>query len=189
MRRWLVTSLLVSASLACAAAPAPEQQPVPTSAARSNTASLTGNWAVDNSNADGATRKAYFNLTQTGDHISGSVRSTQFYYPTVDGVVGADGFTLTASMMDGKSARRVTYQGKLVGDTLHLFTRRRPGAATDGEHRASRAGGRGGNASARRAAGTARGARQRPGSYSPHGMEQLEQVREPSGRCGGARDG
>ena len=126
MNRRLVAALLIGASLACATAPAPEQRPAPVSTARSSGESLTGNWAVDNSNTDGATRKTYFNLVQTGDHLTGAIRSTQFYYPTVDGVVGPDGFTLTASMMDGKSPRRVTYQGKLVGDELHLFTRRRP---------------------------------------------------------------
>src|SRR5947209_19959978 len=39
---------------------------------------------------------------------------------------GPDGFTLTGSMMDGTNERRVKYEGKLVGDELHVATRRRP---------------------------------------------------------------
>jgi hypothetical protein len=87
---------------------------------------LTGNWAVDNTGADGAPRKQYFVLTQQGDQIGGSIRSTQFYYAIKQASGGADRFTIVGSMMDGSSPRLVTYEGKLVGDELQLFTRRRP---------------------------------------------------------------
>ncbi|MFL5608485.1 MAG: alpha-L-fucosidase [Gemmatimonadaceae bacterium] len=89
-------------------------------------APLTGNWAIDNSNADGAVRKVYFDLQQQGPRITGTIRSTQFLYRIVDGSGGPEGFTLVGSMMDGTSERKVTYEGRLVGDELHLSTRRRP---------------------------------------------------------------
>jgi alpha-galactosidase len=87
---------------------------------------INGTWAVDNSNADGAVRKQYFTLLQQGDQIRGSIRSTQFYYKINEGSGTAERFTVTGSMMDGTSPRNVTYEGKLVGSELQLFTRRRP---------------------------------------------------------------
>ena len=89
-------------------------------------ASLTGNWAVDNTSADGAVRGTYFHLVQDGARITGTIRSTQFYYPVVEGSGGPEGFTITGTMQDGSTPRRVTYDGRLTGDALHLYTRRRP---------------------------------------------------------------
>ena len=51
---------------------------------------------------------------------------TQFFYHITESTGGLDGFTLTGSMMDGKSERKVQYEGKLMGDELHVSTRRRP---------------------------------------------------------------
>jgi len=90
------------------------------------TSTLTGNWAVKTPRADGTISKVYFNLKQNGEKIFGTVRSTQFFYTITDSTGGPDGFTLTASMKDGSSNRSVKYEGKLVGDELHLSTRRRP---------------------------------------------------------------
>ena len=89
---------------------------------------LTGNWAVENSNGDGAIRRSYFTLAQQGDSIHGSIRATQFFYRIKEGTGTADKFTIVGSMMDGTSERKVTYEGRLVGDSLLLATRRR---ATD----------------------------------------------------------
>jgi alpha-L-fucosidase len=94
--------------------------------ATSTSSTVTGNWAVDNTNADGAIRKQYFTLVQQGDQIRGSIRSTQFYYTISEGTGTPARFTMIGSMMDGASARSVTYEGKLVGNELQLFTRRRP---------------------------------------------------------------
>jgi alpha-galactosidase len=103
---------------------------------------LTGNWAVRTASADGTTRSTYFNLKQEGSRITGSIRTTQFYYVITESTGGPEGFTLVATMKDGKSDRRVQYEGKLVGNELHLTTRRRPdappaemiaGRAPDGE--------------------------------------------------------
>src|SRR6266850_7756550 len=87
---------------------------------------LTGNWAVKNPNADGTFRTTYLNLKQEGSKITGSIRVTQFYYLITESTGGPDGFTLTGSMKDGKNIRSVKYEGKLVGDELHVLTRRRP---------------------------------------------------------------
>src|SRR3989440_3246165 len=87
---------------------------------------LTGNWAVRDPLPDGTFRTTYLDLHQDGSRITGSIRVTQFYYKIVEGAGGPDGFTLTGSMMDGTNERRVKYEGKLVGDELHVATRRRP---------------------------------------------------------------
>ncbi len=89
---------------------------------------ITGNWAVDNTNADGAPRKQYFALTEQGGQIRGTIRATQFYYQIKEGSGTPEKFSFVGSMMDGKSERKVTYDAKLIGDELHLFTKRR---ATD----------------------------------------------------------
>src|SRR5438552_6376006 len=87
---------------------------------------LTGNWAVRNPNADGTSRNTYFNLKQEGGRITGSIRVTQFYYLITESTGDAAGFTIIATMKDGKTDRRVQYEGKLVSDELQLTTRRRP---------------------------------------------------------------
>ena len=89
---------------------------------------LTGNWAVKEALGDGTVRATYLNLKQEGARITGAIRATQFYYRIVESTGGPDGFTLTGSMMDGNSERRVKYEGKLVGEELHLATQRRPDA-------------------------------------------------------------
>jgi alpha-galactosidase len=87
---------------------------------------LAGNWAVRDPLPDGTFRTTYLDLRPEGSRITGSIRVTQFYYKIVESSGGADGFTLTGSMMDGINERRVKYEGKLVGDDLHVSARRRP---------------------------------------------------------------
>jgi len=87
---------------------------------------LTGNWVVRLAQPDGTARKTYLNLKQEGARITGSIRVTQFYYTIVESTGGPDGYTLTASMMDGNKERKVVYEAKLVGQELHVSTRRRP---------------------------------------------------------------
>ena len=91
-------------------------------------ADLTGNWVVRAAQPDGTTRRTYINLKQGDGRLTGSIRVTQFYYLIKESSGGADGFTVTASMRDGKNERQVVFQGKLVGGELHLTTRRRPDA-------------------------------------------------------------
>jgi alpha-galactosidase len=87
---------------------------------------VTGNWVVRTLNNDGTFRTTYLNLKQEGTRITGTIRVTQFFYHITDSTGGAEGFTLNASMMDGRSERKVQYEGKLAGNELHLSTRRRP---------------------------------------------------------------
>src|ERR1043166_5852482 len=96
--------------------------------ARQSPEPLTGNWVVrtPNPNNDGTFRTTYLNLKQEGSRITGTIRTTQFFYRITDNTGGPDGFTITASMIDGKTERKVQYEGKLIGDELHISTRRRP---------------------------------------------------------------
>lgn len=87
-------------------------------------ADLTGNWVVAVPNADGTARRTYLNLKQEASGITGTIRVTQFFYRIAESKGGPDGFTVIGTMKDGNSDRRVTYEGKLVGDDLHLTTRR-----------------------------------------------------------------
>jgi alpha-galactosidase len=87
---------------------------------------LTGNWVVRAPNADGTIRRTYLNLKQDGSSITGSIRVSQFFYKITKSTGGPEGFSLTGSMMDGKTERQVQYEGKLTGDDLHLSTRPRP---------------------------------------------------------------
>src|SRR5579883_1390480 len=93
-------------------------------------ADLTGNWVVRQPNAtDGTVRRSYFDLHQNGSHITGTIRTGQFFYKIAESKGDPEsGFTIIGSMMDGKQERRATYEGKLIGDELHLATRRRPDA-------------------------------------------------------------
>ncbi len=89
-------------------------------------ADLTGNWVVRDPLPDGTFRTTYLDLHQEGSRITGTIRITQFYFKIVESTGGPEGFTLTGSMMDGTNERCVKYEGKLVGDELHVATRRRP---------------------------------------------------------------
>jgi alpha-galactosidase len=87
-------------------------------------ADLTGNWLAATPNSDGTFRKTYLNLKQEGDRITGTVRTTQFWYTVSESKPGPDGFTLTVSMKDGNTERKASYVVKMVGDELHVTTRR-----------------------------------------------------------------
>jgi alpha-galactosidase len=98
-------------------------------AAFSPAADLTGNWLAAQDMNDGTLRRTYLDLRQEGSRITGHIRATQFYYTVAESTAtGANAFTLTGNMMDGKSERRATYEVKLVGDELHVATRRNPNA-------------------------------------------------------------
>jgi alpha-galactosidase len=91
-------------------------------------ANLTGNWVAVTPREDGTSAKSYFNLKQEGSQITGTIRTTQFYLKITGSEGAPDNFTLTASQQDGRNQRQVQYQGKLVGDELHLVTHFRPNA-------------------------------------------------------------
>src|SRR5438093_13134745 len=81
-------------------------------------ADLTVNWAVRDPLPYGTFRTTYLDLHQEGSRITGSIRVTQFYYQIVESTGGADGFTLTGSMMDETNERRLKYEGKLGWEEL-----------------------------------------------------------------------
>src|SRR5438067_512712 len=89
---------------------------------------LTGNWVAENPLPDATVRKVYFDLKQQDSRITGHIRLTQFYYTISESTGTADAFTVTGTMQDGDTLRHVVYEGKLVGDELHMSTRRRPDA-------------------------------------------------------------
>jgi len=90
-------------------------------------ADLTGNWMAAQPAGDGYIRRSYFNLKQEGARITGTIRTRQFHYTVSDSTGGSDGFTLTAAMKDGNAERRAVYEGKLVGEELHIAERRNNG--------------------------------------------------------------
>jgi alpha-galactosidase len=89
-------------------------------------ADLTGNWVVRNPQPDGTSRDNYLTLKQSGDHLTGTVRYTQFYFKIVEGTVTPDGFSLTAASIEPDSDYRIKIEGKLTGDALQLTVHRRP---------------------------------------------------------------
>jgi len=93
---------------------------------QSSTNPLTGNWAINSPSTDGYVRMSYFNLKQDGNKITGTIRTTQFFYTIKESSGDQQSFTLIASMMDGKSERKVQYEGKLTGDELQLGRKTRP---------------------------------------------------------------
>jgi alpha-galactosidase len=100
-----------------------------TTAQQAPAGNITGNWVVQNvNNTEGTVRSSYFNLKDDGGKISGTIRTTQFFYTIKESTGGPDGFTLIATMKDGSSERRVQYECKLVGEELRISWRRRPDA-------------------------------------------------------------
>jgi alpha-galactosidase len=91
---------------------------------------VTGNWLSAVSMNDGTFRRSYFDLVQRGDTITGTIRTTQFFYDIVESSWDSTGFTIVGAMKDGGSVRRQEFHGRIVGDSLHLLPVRRPAPAT-----------------------------------------------------------
>ena len=83
-------------------------------------ADLTGNWLSATPNGDGTMRRTYLHLHEQDHRITGTIRSTLHLYSIDKSSGGPDHFTFTAAMPILGSERRVTYQGRLVGDQLQL---------------------------------------------------------------------
>ncbi len=90
-------------------------------------ADITGNWLYVHHLPDGTDQRTYFDLTQQESHITGVVHSTQFDFVVLESSGGAEVFTLKIGPKDGNMRRGREYQGKLVGDELHLTTVQAPG--------------------------------------------------------------
>jgi alpha-galactosidase len=91
---------------------------------------VTGNWLSAVSMNDGTFRRSYFDLVQRGDTITGTIRTTQFFYDIVESSWDSTGFTIVGAMKDGGSVRRQEFHGRIIGDSLHLLPVRRPAPAT-----------------------------------------------------------
>ena len=91
-------------------------------------ADLTGNWVVRDPLPDGTVRRTYFDLQEDGGAIRGHIRTRAQYYEITESTGGSEGFTLTGTMHDGSNVRTAKYEGKLVGDELHVSPPRRPDA-------------------------------------------------------------
>jgi alpha-galactosidase len=87
---------------------------------------VTGNWLAAVSMNDGTFRRSYFDLVQRGDTITGTVRTTQFFFDIVESSWDSAGFNITGAMKDGGTVRRQEWHGRLVGDSLRLVAIRRP---------------------------------------------------------------
>jgi alpha-galactosidase len=91
---------------------------------------VSGNWLAAVPMNDGTYRRSYFDLKQRGDTITGTIRTTQFFFQIAESSWDSTGFTITGVMRDGASDRRVTYHGRLHGDSLYLLPIRRPAPGT-----------------------------------------------------------
>ncbi|CAN5906316.1 hypothetical protein BH11GEM1_BH11GEM1_06150 [soil metagenome] len=126
-----LTLVVAAFLLAACGPPVVVTTPVPaiptTQVARANVA---GNWlsAVPNA-TDGTFRRTYFTLAQEGDRITGTVRTPNGAMPITESGWDSTGFTITNVTRNGANERRTTYEGRLVGDELHMVLRRRPLAA------------------------------------------------------------
>jgi alpha-galactosidase len=101
-------------------------------AAASAAPDLTGNWLIATPNGDGTMARIYLDLKQQGRHITGTIRATLHLYKIDRSTGGPEDFTISAGMPILGTERRVTYQGKLVGNELHLVEQHPegPGPAT-----------------------------------------------------------
>jgi alpha-galactosidase len=87
---------------------------------------IGGNWLVAVENAtDGTYRRTYFALDQTGDQISGTIKNNNSRLVINESTWDSTGFSITNVQRNGANERRTTYDGRLVGNELHLVQRRR----------------------------------------------------------------
>ena len=89
-------------------------------------ANLTGNWVVRDVRSDGTQNYTYLNLHQDGAHITGAIRTTQFFLTILDSTVNGDSATLTAGLKSEPNRPPIKFEIKQVGDELHVTYRRRP---------------------------------------------------------------
>ncbi|MDB4881431.1 MAG: glycoside hydrolase clan, partial [Gemmatimonadetes bacterium] len=107
--------------------------PAPAAVVAAVRPNVSGNWLAEVPNADGTARRTYFTLAQQGDRITGTVHAPTSFVQITESTWDSTGtgFTLVTVTRNGANERRATYEGKLVGDQLHVTMRRRipPGAA------------------------------------------------------------
>ena len=115
-----------AALLASCGPPVVVATPIPTT--RPN---ISGNWLVAVENpTDGTFRRTYFTLEQTGDQISGTIRTPNSRIAINESTWDSTGFVITNVQRNGTNERRTTYDGRLVGNELHLRRRAAANAQT-----------------------------------------------------------
>ena len=112
--------------VACASAPVTVATVVPSPLSRSVHLDVSGYWlsAVPNT-TDGTYRRTYFTLAQLDERITGTVRTATSVMQITESAWDSVGFTVTNVTRNGANERRTTYEGRLVGDELHMVQRRR----------------------------------------------------------------
>src|SRR5215467_7222067 len=84
-------------------------------------ADLTGNWLATTPNGDGTFRRTWLHLKQAGEQITGTIRTTQFFYTTLQSSGGPERYTLNASTKLEDREFRATYEVSLSGDELSVI--------------------------------------------------------------------
>ena len=96
-----------------------------------NRPNIVGNWLVAVENpTEGTFRRTYFNLDQTGDQISGTIRTSNSRLTINESTWDSSGFSITNVQRNGANERRTTYDARLVGNELHLRRRAAANAQT-----------------------------------------------------------
>lgn len=95
-------------------------------------AGINGSWVAQRPGPGGQTTDTQFNFTQEGNAFTGTMLSTMGSQKIVNGKIDGDTITfeVIANMMGQE--RRMTYQGKLEGDTLKLTMQMPAGAGPGG---------------------------------------------------------
>jgi alpha-galactosidase len=134
----LIVSTTVCAGIAAGCASGPTTTvavvtPAPAAVVAPSRPNITGNWLAEVPNADGTVRRTYFTLAQQGDRITGTVHAPTSFVPITESAwdSAGPGFTVASVTRNGANERRTTWEGRLVGDSLHVSMRRRlPANAT-----------------------------------------------------------
>jgi alpha-galactosidase len=93
-------------------------------------ADLTGNWLAATPNGDGTIRTVWLNLKNQDGRVTGTIRSTQFFYTIAESTDGPNYSMLTAVMKDEGRERRATYVVTLSSDELRVAEVRNGTAGT-----------------------------------------------------------
>jgi len=83
-------------------------------------ADLSGNWLVAAPRNDGTFARTYFDIKPDGTTNKGEIHTPSAHYIITEVTGGADGFTLSATYTDNRNVRPLKYEGKVVGDELHI---------------------------------------------------------------------
>jgi alpha-galactosidase len=130
-RRFFCITLVAGQASGCASAPkttvavvTPAPATVVVTPARPN---VIGNWLSAVPQTDGTVRRTYFTLSQQGDRITGTVHAPTSFVQITESAWDSTGtgFTITSVTRNGQNERRTTWQGRLVGDSLHMTMQRR----------------------------------------------------------------